>query len=245
MSRRRRWIRYTSARAVLALALACAALIASCGGDDASPADTGGGQGNAQQSGTPEPDRGSDRKVAKSALLARADFPSGWAERKDSNADDTASRCSKYGLGGRPVNAKTDSPVFQGKNASAFNSVVVAGDETASRAIYADITGTKVRKCLARELAHQLGQIDGADVGKPRSSPLAADPVGDEHEALRVAVPISGQGQRLKVTCDFVFVRVSRAVTFNLFLDVGTKFDEGLRGDLTGKVVERLDAGLV
>jgi hypothetical protein len=59
-----------------------------------------------------------------------------------------------------------------------------------------------------------------------------------------VTVPLSAEGLDVDVYIDLVFVRVGRAVTPSIFVDVLTPFEEDLRAQLTDRVVRRLNVAL-
>jgi hypothetical protein len=249
LARARRYIRDTPSR-LTHLALASAVLIiASCGGGDEN-----GGQeaavtasaGNADATtATVETTSISDaraKELATSMLLRLSDFPTGWRaqpsedEEGCAGLEDVTERFDALG--------KADSDDFvQGEATQAASGAGLFGDEkTAMDALnYVEetIQGEEFRDCLndfLREQADEDVTFDEVQVGQ-----VSFPSYGDRSSAWEVVIPAKSEELSLTVYIDAVYIVRSSAVSFLLFSDFLTPFDEQLRTDLAGVVAKRMD----
>ena len=112
-------------------------------------------------------------------------------------------------------------------------------DESAAEEAFSGLSSKDTRLCFGRSVSEGAADQGVVEVGDTKTAELSVDPLGDERSASRITLPLSAD-----VVIDLVFVRVGRAVSLNLFVDMFTAFDEDLRGDLTASSVKRLTAEL-
>jgi hypothetical protein len=242
-------------RAVTLLMFGAALTLGACGDADPPAEPTPAADTAAQDNATATPDEAAeptvepivdeaaDKEVARAALLTLDDFPSGWTEADDPGETNQNS-CPEIEDAKAAVSARASSPSFSEDTAEVTNTVYVFPDEDAAREAYAGITSAETRACIGDRLAENLDERDDVSAGDPSTGRLSVDPLGDEREAARIAITASAQGVDVEVTADVVYVRVSRAIALNVYLNQWTEFDDTLREDLTGKVARRLSAAV-
>ena len=236
--------------AVLAAAVLWAA--AGCGGgsDDNTASSPAAGTTQAAPS-KPPVDKAADQRIADAGKLRLTDFPSGF-EQSDKNDDSATGTCDSIKDAKKATNRHDDAPSFsKGENTQATNVVYVYADEAGAQSAFQALSSRDTRVCVGKGLAEFFaketrskgpGDTVEVTVGKPTTGQVAVDAVGDEQAGGRATVPLNTQGLDVDVDVDLVFVRVGRAVTTLVFIDVLSPFDEDLRAQLTRKVVGRMTA---
>ncbi len=228
-------------RTLIPLALAVVAI--GCGGGDddeperaATPSPTP--TATASPTVTPAAD---DQTAAEFAALKLEDFPSGWTAAED--PDNLSSRCEQVEAAKELTSARQNSPRFsQGQTTLAQNAIYVFEDEATAQEAFGNVSGQETQDCYSKAVTDVFAAQAGVESGAPQIAPLEIAPVGDEHAAARVTIPIEAQGLEVNVTIDLVFVRAGRALALNLFVNALAPFDATLRDRLTAASVDRLAA---
>ena len=180
-----------------------------------------------------------DPALAKQAVLRLDDFPPGWnAERGPQNLDDG---CEPLEAAKRVATARESSPRFNAGQATLVQNVVyVFADTAAARTAFEATSAENTRSCYAEAITGAFRNQIGVELGDTTTAALPIDPVGDQHDAARVTLPITAEGVEADLIVDLVFVRVRRALSLSLFLNVSSPFDPALRAQLTAAVAQRL-----
>jgi hypothetical protein len=239
------------------LALLAVGLQVGCGStsDDSSFSAGAGAESSTSTSApkAPQRDKAAEQKIVDGAQLRLSDFPSGW-ERSDDDSDSSDSPCDGIQQAKESTTAHGAGANFgHGDTTAATSAVYLYVDEGAAHTAFHQLTDSGTRVCIGKTFGEGIekeskskgpGQSDSADVGKPTTGQLSMDPLGDERSAGRVTVPISAQGINVDLILDLVFVRAGRGIGIMIYIDAFSPFDDGLRADLTGKVVRRLTVGV-
>ena len=213
--------------------LAVAALLAGCGGSDEPPR-TQATETPTEAAPTPLAtiDAEGDKRIVADVQLTVGDVPPGWQEIGDNRAN--RSRCPGPASARETATARDGSPPF------------TSSDETAAAKAFEDVSSDDTRQCLADELIRRIGGTnDGVEIGDPVPERVGATALGDDADAGRITIPISGDdGSQSEMIADLAFVRVGRGLVLMTYANLVEPLDESLRIDLTGKVVDRLTTEL-
>ena len=147
-----------------------------------------------------------DKTAAEFAALKIEDFPTGWTANE--SAENLESRCEEVEAAQKLTSARANSPRFsQGQTTLAQNAIYVFEDEATAEQAFGDVSGQETQDCYSKAVTDVFAGQAGIESGTPQIAPLEITPVGDEHAAARVTVPIEAQGLELNVSIDLVFVR--------------------------------------
>ena len=142
---------------------------------------------------------------------------------------------------GVDFHALESSPRFNGGQATLVQNVVyVFADAAAARTAFDSASAEETRSCYAEAVTGAFRNQIGVELGDTNTAALSIEPVGDQHDAARVTLPITAEGVAADLIVDLVFVRIGRALSLSLFLNVATPFDPALRGQLTAATARRL-----
>ena len=182
-----------------------------------------------------------DETAAEFAALKTEDFPTGWTASESS--ENLEARCKDVEAAQKLTSARANSPRFsQGQTTLVQNAIYVFEDEATAEEAFDQIAGEATQNCYSEAVTGAFAGLAGVESGEPQIAPLEITPIGDEHSAARVTLPISAQGLDVNVSIDLVFVRAGRALSLNLFVNALAPFDETLRDRLTAASVDRLAA---
>jgi hypothetical protein len=179
-----------------------------------------------------------DKAAAQRIVLHLSDFPTGWRAQPSKNESDEP-KCFKLDVSDLTVTGKASSRDFvNGQVTTATSAAGLYEDEQQAHDAYQRIANEKLAKCISdwvRTQSTSDAKITDSSFGK-----LGFPKLGDQSSAYQIAMTLEAQGLTPTAYVDLVFIRETRALTFLVFLDLFSPFDEQLKEDLARKVASRM-----
>lgn len=225
-------------RVAVAMVVATA-LVAGCGGDDATQRD--------ERTVIDE----EDQQRAEDAVLLLSDFPSEWTATRaeDEDGDEGSQGCLEdieYDLSDLTVTGDADSDDFESELAQVSSSVTIYESvEQATDAlerVMAVLGGGELAGCL-EELVEQGAEEEGdvdLDVGTVSGRDVPFPAVGEQTEAVELEVPFEVEGQSAAAYLAIVAIRQERAVGGIFMFSFPGPFPADEQERLAGVLADRL-----
>jgi hypothetical protein len=208
------------------LVLACAALLAGCGGD-------GSGGREAQTVIDDE-----DQQLAEAALLTLADLPSGFQaqaegddDEDDEGGDPDCLADLEPDLSELTVTGDAETGNFENETALVSSSAVVYRTEDEAReafeagrnALMHDESASCLRDAFAEGVAEGESDVE-VEVGEASAEAVSAPDIGEQTVAVRLRIPLEVDGQAVPSFLEFVGVHQGRMIGTLLTFSFGGQF---------------------
>ena len=254
----------------LMCAVVLAASVAACGGgddDDAGSTTTSvvGSSSTAPQdtappdteatAPAPSQDRAADQALAESVVLRAEDAPAGWTSDPPGGEDDSEYDRQYAECVGVPVeHVASNFPEAEGftltspEESEVSSGATVAPSAEDAKPLLAAYRDADTPACFTEVLEDVVldGLTEGgageATVSTPTFEPLEFAALGDETEAFRVKMTISGEGGTLDLYADVVLVRAGRVAIDCLFMSLFEPFPIATSERLMRVMVDRVPA---
>ena len=206
--------------------LACALLLAACGGSDEPRAAA---PSTATVSATPTPafDPAADAELAEQATLGVDDLPADWSEQDRNTGEDDSER-EGFKIAQSDETAHGSAPRFRaGPATHILNRVYLFPDEpTAARAKDA-MGSTSTARCFGESLAQALADEQGIDIGEVETEQLnlRVDLGDDAAASSRVTIGLESKPISSQMVLDVVAIRVGRGMSLLAFVQGVEPFD--------------------
>jgi hypothetical protein len=202
-------------------------------------------------------DRTADQALAESIVLRPGDAPADWTSEPPDGSDDSEYDRRYAECVGIPIDdIDPDFPEAEGydltspEDSEVTSSATVAPSADAARLLMNAYRDADTPECFADVLEDVLVDTlaeDGAPsdvtVGRPTFEPLPYAALGDETEAFRVTMTVSGNARTIELYADVVLVRSGRVAMEALFMSLFEPFPVADSEGLMRVMVNRVPAG--